>query len=211
MKLNLWTPVASCLLLIFVLAGLQIGCSQTSTNGDKTAAKQGTNADSAPVEDEAAEKTMMEKANELFEAAKASGATTASNAKEWMNDVYQKSVDAGKTSTNNVSQWVQETYENARDAGTTTAKNAKDWLTEDINRMGAWQYTSRTVSTEKDPDEVVTMLNQMGADKWECFWVDNKPGSTTLYFKKTPKSYVSSIPFRDMIRVLPLLGAGSGE
>ena len=154
------------------------------------------------------DKTMVEQANALYEAAKASGETTANNAQEWLQGVYQKSADAGETAASSVAGWVNSLYQQAKESGTTTAKGASDWISEDFGRIGAWEYASRTVSTGENPNQVLQMLNQMGRQKWECFWVDKQADETTLYFKKSPKSYMGSIPFRDAIKLMPFLGGG---
>lgn len=154
-------------------------------------------------------RTLIEKTGGMIKQATDTSLEAAGNAGVWIKDTVQDSISSGTNATVNAGKAIRDMFQMAKEQGTTTATNVADFVKEDISRLGSWQYTSRTLTNE-DPNEVITMLNRMGREKWECFWVDKKPMETTLYFKKTPRSYVSSIPFKDLIRYLPEL-AGGGQ
>ena len=120
------------------------------------------------------------------------------------------SFESSKQATMNVGKKIQDIFQLAKGQGSTTANNVLDFAKEDIARLGTWQYTSRTV-THENPQEVVSILNRLGKEKWECFWVDKQATQTTLYFKKPPKSYTSNIPFKDLLRYLPELQGGDNQ
>ena len=208
--MNLKNISKQSLLLVFALSfALVCGCNKSNNkgqNGNPSNREVGQN--EAGEDGESEDKTMMQKANELFQKAKESGATTAKNAKEWMTDMYGRSVEAGEATSESVANWVNNVYEKAKETGSTSAKSAKDWVAEDLSKIGAWQYTSRTVSSDDDPNKVMILLNELGAQKWECFWVDKQPNQTVLYFKKSPKSLLKHIPFKDLVRMIPSMGGG---
>ena len=160
----------------------------------------------AAEESESAEdKTLLQKTSGVIQNATDTTVQAANEAGTWISDRVQDGIEGGKNATVNAGNAIKDIFKRAKDGGMTTANNVADFVKEDISKMGAWSYTQRTVTNE-NPQEVVNMLNRMGREKWECFWVDKQPDETTLYFKKSPKSYISSIPFKDMIRYLPELG-----
>lgn len=182
------------------------GCNKSKSNeADSQVSVKDESAGAA--ENEAADKSVMDHASDLIEQAKDVTSDTANSASEWAQDVYQKSLDTAESTTNKMSDSLKGLYKKAVESGSTTAKSTKDWVEEDIGRIGAWVYTSRTVSTEEDAQATVAMLNEMGRGKWECFWVEKQDATTTLYFKKSPRSYISNIPFKDLVKMFPGLGS----
>lgn len=211
-KTNL--SILRCLAFAFVLPCIVLmiaGCNKSkSSEADGQVASKNESADNESTEaaeSEAADKSVMDHASDLIEQAKDVTSDTASSASEWAKDVYQKSLDTAESTTNKMSDSLKGLYKKAVESGTTTAKSTKDWVEEDIGKMGAWVYTSRTVSTEEDAQATVAMLNEMGREKWECFWVEKQGTATTLYFKKSPRSYISNIPFKDLVKMFPGLGS----
>lgn len=182
-------------------------CKKTNSNADQP--ENISNAEGQAHEEEP-EETILQKTSGMFKNATDSSMQAASNAGNWIKDKVNSSYEGSKEATLNAGRALQGIFEKAKEQGTTTANNLGDFVKEDFAKIGAWQYTSRTVTNEK-PSDVVTMLNSMGRQKWECFWVDKQIGQTTLYFKKTPKSYFSKIPFRDLIRYVPEIAGGSEQ
>ena len=131
----------------------------------------------------------LETVNQWFEAAKASGETTADNATEWLSQLYG----------------------NARDQSIGTASSIKNWTAEDIANMGAWEY--RVVSVGDDLDLLEAQLNQMGKERWECFLVQRDGNRNTLLFKRSKKSFLRQLPAKELLRLVPMLNLGgdSGE
>lgn len=186
------------------------GCKNSKTENPKEQvsavdeAAESTNGEAADAD---SKKSVMDHASDLLEQAKDVSTNTANSTSEWAQGVYQTSLDTAGATTKKMNDSLKALYQKAVESGSTTATSTKAWVEEDISKMGAWVYTSRTVSTEEDALATVAMLNKMGREKWECFWVDKQGTSTTLYFKKSPRSYISSIPFKDLVKMFPGLGS----
>ena len=71
-------------------------------------------------------------------------------------------------------------------------EESKKWLSEDISRIGDWQYQVVVVD-ETDPVKVTEQLNKLGEERWECFFVDKLDGKLAFYFKKERISYLQKI------------------
>ena len=218
MKDFLDNPTGGSILFWFLAAILLIGgCKKSggpAANQDTTAASQDTTAasqdtiaangknqnavkedtgQSGPGEKSDSQgETLMEKTSGMIKSAADSSLQAANSAGGWIQDKVQASFESSKQATMNVGKKIQDIFQLAKGQGSTTANNVLDFVKEDIARLGTWQYTSRTV-THENPQEVVSILNRLGKDKWECFWVDKQATQTTLYFKKPPKSYTSNL------------------
>lgn len=206
------------LLLYLPLATIALieGCKKTESKneeGEKTSSLNTSNYESGNDESSGADsdsRSLLQKTGGMIRSATDKTVQVAGDAGTWIKDTVQDSFESSKAATINAGNALRDMFLRAKEQGTTTANNVIEFVKEDISRLGSWQYTSRTVTNE-DPSQVVAMLNRMGASKWECFWVDKQPTETTLYFKKSPRSYVSSIPFKDLIRYLPELGNETSE
>jgi hypothetical protein len=70
--------------------------------------------------------------------------------------------------------------------------------------MDSWEYA--IVELAGDDGEVGIKLNELGKKGWECFHIKD----TKYYFKKPSHSYLRSLPFKDVIKLVPLMGAAGG-
>ena len=147
------------------------------------------------------ESAYWDRVTTLYDEAKASGETTAASAFDWVSEIY----DSGKASSGATADSIRSLYEKARETGETSADSAKTWVLDDIQEIGSWQYKTLEV-TNSDRADIVARLNELGADRWECFWVEEQDGTTTFYFKKAGRSYLRHLPTKELIRLLPLLG-----
>ena len=222
MKDFLDNPTGGSILFWFLAAILLIGgckksggpaASQDTTpaNGEnQNAVKEDTAQRGSGEKSDSQSETLMEKTSGMIKSAADSSLQAANSAGGWIQDKAQASFESSKQATMNVGKKIQDIFQLAKEQGTTTANNVLDFVKEDVARLGTWQYTSRTV-THENPQEVVSILNRLGKEKWECFWVDKQATQTTLYFKKPPKSYTNSIPFKDLLRYLPELQGGDNQ
>lgn len=105
--------------------------------------------------------------------------------------------------------WVNSLYQKAKQTGETTATSAKDWVVDDFQRGGSWQY--QVVEGPADVKRQQAMLNKLGNERWECYEVIAGPGGSVFYLKRRSQSVIRSLPARDLLRLVPLLGAGGGE
>ena len=202
--------------LIALLAGAAIGCPDVSTQPAIQADRNRDEVSNSPAvapalaEEDADQAGYWDRVTTLYENAKASGETTAASARDWISELSDSAKSSGVTAASDTTEWVGALYERARDAGETSAGSAKDWVMDDIQQMGSWQYKSLEVR-QADSAEIVAQLNKLGSERWECFWVDRQEGSTTFYLKKPGRSYLRHLPSKELIRLLPLLGGGSGS
>lgn len=202
-------------LVCFFFGGCQKSKSESATTKkeiSRTNAESGSTGNPAEEgnDGKTEDKSFLEKTTGVIQNATSTSLDAAGKAGNWVKDKVQDTIGSGTEATIAAGRTLREIFQKAKEQGTTTAQDITEFVKEDIAKLGAWEYTSRTIGHEK-PNEIVTMLNHMGRQKWECFWVDRQKNQTVLYFKKSPRSYISRIPFRDLIRYLPELGGDSGN
>lgn len=107
-----------------------------------------------------------------------------------------------------------EYYDKAKDTTTGWYEDARDWTQDDIKKAGAWHYRVIVVSRNdlaRDPDKVTGMLNALGVERYECFWVeplDEDHTKIAFFFKKSGFSYLKSIQATEFWRFMPKGGDG---
>ena len=80
-------------------------------------------------------------------------------------------------------------YESAKAAGEQVPDDILDWARSDVKRIGTWDY--KIVSFTSESEEVMlTELNRLGGERWECFWVETTAGGKRFYMKKAVRSYL---------------------
>ena len=70
--------------------------------------------------------------------------------------------------------------------------------------MGSWEYKTITIESE-DPGAAIEELNKLGAERWECFWVEKQDDKKVFYLKKAGRSFLCQLPARELLHLLPLL------
>ena len=61
-----------------------------------------------------------------------------------------------------------------------------------------------------DTAAIETTLNEYGADRWDCFWIDRQDSNLVLYLKKPRRSYLKAVPAKELLKLVPLLDGGDG-
>ena len=83
---------------------------------------------------------------------------------------------------------VKEAYEKAKlktlAMGEAVPDKIPDWVKEDLENVGDWEY--RVVETPRD--ELQATLNELGAERWECFSVETHGKKSQLVFKRRKRS-----------------------
>ncbi|MEK0338576.1 MAG: hypothetical protein QQN41_14200, partial [Nitrosopumilus sp.] len=75
---------------------------------------------------------------------------------------------------------------------------AKEWIKEDIEKIGDWEY--KVVNLEYESiDELENKLNELGNERWECFWVEKKEEVVVFILKRPKTSYLQKIPKGDLL------------
>ncbi len=138
---------------------------------------------------------VLEKANDLFGKAAASGGA----AKDWVQDQLGEAAGAGGQAASDTINWANETYKSLKEQGLTTASNTGEWLSEDWKNSRSWEY--KIVNLDSENDEMTAELNKLGKAGWECFHTEG----SRFYLKKPHESYLRELPFKDFIKLVPLL------
>lgn len=125
-------------------------------------------------------------------------------------DLLGQLKESGGKAGTNAMEWAQKQFEEAKAAGETQANNATEWIQEDLKQAGTWQYKV-VVTQNTDPEAVQKQLNQLGAERWDCYSSESYGQGLMLQLKRPNKSVIRSLPARDVLRLLPLLGMGGGE
>ena len=141
------------------------------------------------------ESSLLDDAARLLRRAGESGQDGASSVAEWVSNRATDSADLAVDSAD----WVGDLFNSLKDRGLTTADNANQWVREDFRAMGGWEY--KIVSGELDEKA----MNLLGADRWECFHVQQVNADLKLFFKRPRRSYLRSIPMKDLIKLMPLV------
>ena len=186
-------------IVVLLLGAFFVGCNQS------TVAKKDGDSDDATSQaksetDDDSGKSYAEQANELFQKAKAAGQTTANNAGEWISDTVSGAMEATGSVAQDTGDWVTDTYESLKDQGLTNANNASEWLQQDIKNINSIEYKTMPKSTEN----LEAKLNELGAQRWDCFAVDDN----FFYLKRKSKSYLRHVPVKDLLKLIP---GGGGE
>ncbi|MDE0934749.1 MAG: hypothetical protein OSA89_02440 [Mariniblastus sp.] len=133
--------------------------------------------------------------------------TSASEAGKWVQETLGDATETGTQSAADTWEWANETFESLKSQGLTSAQSTSQWLGQDWKNMESWQY--QIVVLDGEPTEVAKRLNELGEQGWECFDVNDLTStSTKFYFKKPTFSYLRQLPFKDVIKLVPLMNAG---
>ncbi|MCB0329049.1 MAG: hypothetical protein KDD70_05285 [Bdellovibrionales bacterium] len=91
-----------------------------------------------------------------------------------------------------------------------TGNDAYEWVRADFKNMFSWEY--KIVSTKTtDEEKLQKQLEGLGAERWELVQVVPSEGGYKFFFKRPPKSYLKSLPLKDMMRIFSFGGSGGGE
>jgi len=154
-----------------------------------------------------AQEGMLKKAGDLFDRAKSTTGSTAQGAKDWMQDKIGGAADASSAATEDTIKWATDTFDSLKSQGLTTANDASEWLSQDWKNMESWEYQIISMDGKND-EEKIAKLNELGKNGWECYHVSNgneRNPVEKFYVKKRRESYLRHLPFKDFIKLVPLL------
>jgi len=99
-------------------------------------------------------------------------------------------------------------YESAKAKGEQVPKDVYEWARQDLQRHGTWDY--RLVEVSESPSATIqTTLNELGAERWECIWIEPRGKTLRLFLKRPVRSYLRNLPLSQVLKLLP--GGGSDE
>ena len=160
-----------------------------------------------PVTDNGEDDSVLSKAGKMVGDAASKSVKSASDAGQWVQETLGDATKTGTKSAADTWEWANETFESLKAQGLTSAQSTSQWLGQDWKNMESWQY--QIVILEGEPADVAKKLNELGEQGWECFEVtDLTSTSTKFYLKKPTFSYLRQLPFKDVIKLVPLMNAG---
>ena len=151
---------------------------------------------------------ILDRASDLYNKTKQAG-IAGNAAKKWLSETYQDASESGGQTAEETAKWVNDMYKSLKDQGLTTASDAGQWLSDDLRNMNAWSYKVVPIAVN-EPEEAEKRMNELGKQGWECFHVSEQESGTVFFFKKSNKSYLKSIPVKDLLRLIPLMGSDNG-
>ena len=120
---------------------------------------------------------------------------------ERLKEAYDEKVKAGKKMYDKGVKGAKEKYGVGLDDGKSLTQKSKEWLLKDIENIGDWEYKIVSYGS-KDLKALETDLNELGKERWQCFWVEAAGEQKVFYFKRTKMSYLSKIPTGALLRII---------
>ena len=146
---------------------------------------------------------LLGRAGELLSGAKQVTGQQAADTGQWLKGAWDGATDSTSGAVDGSLDWANETFKSLKEQGLTTASSTGQWLSEDWQKMESFQY--KVLPTDSVPaDELENKLNELGSLGWECFSIDDE----RMVFKKASDSYLKRLPFKDVLRLAPLLNQG---
>lgn len=87
-----------------------------------------------------------------------------------------------------------------------TPSQAYEWLQQDLKNMSTWEYRVLTITKTSDA-EIEKQLNELGNERWECVAITRTKGRQRFILKRPKKSYMRSLPLKELLK---LFGMGGG-
>ena len=143
---------------------------------------------------------LLEKASKLLSDAQKNTGQSASNTGQWLQGALEGATDSTSNTMDGSLEWANETFKSLKGQGLTTASSTGQWLSEDWQNMESWEYKV-LASNSLTAEDLETKLNELGKQGWECFSIDDQ----RMIFKKASESYLRRLPFKDILRLAPLL------
>ena len=105
---------------------------------------------------------------------------------------------------------VRELYQQARESGQQVPKDALEWASQDLHRIGDWEY--RIVDLPREDARIPPGTAQRTgiAERWEAFWMEPAGDGIRVYLKRRSKPVGwRKIPLSELRRLWPSGGGGA--
>ncbi|MGB0578866.1 MAG: hypothetical protein ACPGVU_04105 [Limisphaerales bacterium] len=93
----------------------------------------------------------------------------------------------------------------ATDKSKQMSEEAKQWVKDDFGKIGDWEYKQIVIHLNELPS-MAKRLNELGKDRWDCFWVHQQGQDIHLLCKRPAISYLQKIGRVDIMKLIPLGG-----
>jgi hypothetical protein len=80
-------------------------------------------------------------------------------------------------------------------------QEALDWFKQDIQNISTWDYKILELSLS-DGEKAEHELNQLGAERWEVIAAITTSQGERVLLKRARKSYLKSLPVKDILRLM---------
>ena len=167
------------------------GSPATTTSSTQERESKSTDSEPSP--------SLLGRASELLGQAK----DGTSNAGRWVQDQLGAAADSTGSAAQGTVDWANDTFQYLKEQGMTSASSTSEWLANDWNNMESWEYKIVPIR-ELNNEELEQTLNERGKEGWECFSIND----TRMILKRQKESYLRRLPFRDLIKLAPLLNQG---
>ena len=98
-------------------------------------------------------------------------------------------------------------YESAKKKGEQVPKDVYEWAREDLKRHDTWEYHVVEVTNAG----IEKTLNKLGAERWECIWIQPAGKRLRLVLKRPVRSYLRNLPLSQVLKLLPGDGYDEGN
>lgn len=119
-------------------------------------------------------------------------------AKTWVEETRESFEDFDQSE---IREEVRRRYEEAKEKGETAGRGMVEWAQDDFKKINSWEYRVVAISL-LDPLAMEEVMNEMGAERWECISVTPLGTEARLFFKRRPVSYLRHLPVKDLVRFL---------
>ena len=94
-------------------------------------------------------------------------------------------------------------YEGAKESTADIPEDVTEWIEQDFHKIGDWEYRLLELPSA-EATALEKKLNELGQERWECFWVGPAGnGATRFFFKRPSRSYLTNLPLMDLLKLVP--------
>ncbi len=101
-----------------------------------------------------------------------------------------------------ISRRINELYEQAKRSGEKVPATVSEWVKEDLKKIGTWEYKT-VVLESRDTAGAEQRLNELGQERWECFWMERGDVGVTCFLKRPGRSVLrrTGLPLWQLTRL----------
>ena len=97
---------------------------------------------------------------------------------------------------------IKQKFEKASQDNKELGEQVKGWVEDDIKKIGDWEYKLVLMDATEDNEKIEQRLNELGLERWNCFWIQPKDAQLIFMFKRPSISYIQKIPKGELLKIL---------
>ena len=102
---------------------------------------------------------------------------------EKLKDAYTEKLKKSKELYEKGVKVASEKYAKTFEDGKDLSGKSKEWLLKDLQNIGDWEYKIESFDL-KNLKDLEIRLNQLGAERWQCFWVEESAKGKLFILKE---------------------------